>query len=404
MKLIRCLPLILSVLFVVGSLTAAGCLYGQIGNWSLVMGSGGLIVALTLTAIGLCYTYKISSQQFEQGERDPPVSKYSDPPNGRDSKNLRHSNFDRAKVSNFNDRKQPNSNLSLGSPIIDKSQKLLRQPTSDFSSCLEIPSIRATHIELPETLPKQIPSKQDIFKKKFLTATELNTYIAYLSTKYSGIFVPNDIQLGYRANIGFDNARLYTYIFEYLPSKISNLNKLNLPIYLHVSNNHWTLIYIDREKRTVEYYDSFKNYGNHQEIVRTLGVIAEQLSEEEPHRPHYTVVLKMNKVLQSDGYQCGPWVLYFLENRLINSEVDFNQLDRIEAKELIKKHRIKIALKLIEMRQASADIQKEELENYLQHYKEESLSHQIYAQDLKKIPPTDRWKQILEGKPLTPAH
>src|SRR6478609_5894745 len=54
--------LAIAIIILIGSIVATGCLYEQIGNWSLGIGGGCLIVALVLTAIGLCYNCKTSTQ------------------------------------------------------------------------------------------------------------------------------------------------------------------------------------------------------------------------------------------------------------------------------------------------------------------------------------------------------
>ena len=111
---------------------------------------------------------------------------------------------------------------------------------------------------------------------------------------------------------------------------------------LHVTNNHWTLVIIDQEKRTVEYYDSKKNYGNYEEIVKTLKELARSLSTKDPGQSPYQFFSKISKNLQPDSYQCGPWALYFLKNRLENPSVDFNKLDIEEAQDMIAKFRIEV--------------------------------------------------------------
>lgn len=103
---------------------------------------------------------------------------------------------------------------------------------------------------------------------------------------------------------------------------------------LCLSENHWTLVLVDRAKGTIEYYDSKCNYTDKyrdaegktyqrdidkhfQEFAKTLGA-----KEDRP----YTFERKIAKELQPDSDNCGPWVLYFLENRLATPNVDFNTL------------------------------------------------------------------------------
>lgn len=113
-----------------------------------------------------------------------------------------------------------------------------------------------------------------------------------------------------------------------------------LPV--HVSGNHWTLLFIDRKKRTVEYYDSKINYGNYNQIARDFQQVAEELSKSDPGENPYVFSSKIKKKFQPDGYQCGPWALYFSEKRLENPDVDFNDLDVNEAQSMIAQSRLSV--------------------------------------------------------------
>ncbi len=70
--------------------------------------------------------------------------------------------------------------------------------------------------------------------------------------------------------------------------------------------------------------DSMVNYGNAKEIENSLQNIAKNLSDLEG-KP-YRFKRKINRKIQNDGYSCGLWVAYFVEERMKNPEVDFNTL------------------------------------------------------------------------------
>lgn len=112
-----------------------------------------------------------------------------------------------------------------------------------------------------------------------------------------------------------------------------------------VSQNHWTLILIDRERRTVEYYDSKKNYGNHAEIVAYFNQFVVRLTSWDPGVP-YQFIPKIKIKLQPDTFQCGPWTTYFLEERLKNPDFDFNSLDIAQSQKTIAEYRMKILSRL----------------------------------------------------------
>lgn len=377
----------LGIITLVGSVIAAGCLYAKLDNWSFAVGGGGLIVGLVLIAIG-------SSTQAHSTKK----------------KSLDHQLMKPPQVP----LKAADSNLSENLPkdIPDICCETTTQPHSTEKKSLNHQSMKplqvplqAADINVSENLPKNIPEDCDISGTKWLSSMHLHYYITYLATRFSGIVALNFSQLADQSSLDkrFSIGTLTDYIFKYLPSQFNNFNNLNVPIYLHVSGNHWTLVYIDRERRTVEYYDSKKNYGNHREIVQKLTTIAEQLSKQEPDQRPYRFICKIHKVLQPDSHQCGPWTLYFLEYRLINPDFDFNQLDVKEAQDLIKKYRIKVMQKLIEMNKALPALYRLEREKYLQYYQDKDLANKMHRQDLERTTHVDRWKQILNGQPLIPG-
>lgn len=104
---------------------------------------------------------------------------------------------------------------------------------------------------------------------------------------------------------------------------------------LHVTSNHWTLIYVNLDTRAVEYYDSKQNYGNFEEITATLKKCAADLSKKFPGDTPFTFESKIKKKLQPDPYQCGVWVLYFIEKLCENPRVDFNKLEIGPAQRMI---------------------------------------------------------------------
>ena len=184
---------------------------------------------------------------------------------------------------------------------------------------------------------EKIPSKIDIRGREWMNNLQLADYFGYLGSKHKELFVSHPF--------------IYTdsWIHEAVvnPSHVSRkqvtpLEKQFLAYPLHVTKNHWTLVFIDQEKRTVEYYDSKKNYGNHEEIVKTLKESTRSLSTRTPGQSPYQFFPKISKNLQPDSYQCGPWILYFLKNRLENPSVDFNKLDIEEAQDVIAKFRVEV--------------------------------------------------------------
>lgn len=87
-----------------------------------------------------------------------------------------------------------------------------------------------------------------------------------------------------------------------------------------VSGCHWALLIIDREIKKVEYYDSKPNPGeeDYERTIKDAKKIAKNLV--------YEFEEKITKSIQLDTYQCGIWVLYFLEERIKNPNISFNTL------------------------------------------------------------------------------
>lgn len=184
---------------------------------------------------------------------------------------------------------------------------------------------------------EKIPSQVDIRGREWMNNIKLVEYFGYLGSKHKELYVPYPSI--------YTNSCIHEAVFEpshCLKEQVISLEKQFLAYPLHVTNNHWTLVIIDQEKRTVEYYDSKKNYGNYEEIVKTLNGLARSLSAKDPGQSPYQFFSKISKNLQPDSYQCGPWTLYFLKNRLENPSIDFNKLDIAESQDMIAKFRLEV--------------------------------------------------------------
>lgn len=346
----------LGIIILIGSLTASCYLYSQLGYWSLAIGGAGLIIGSGLISLALCGCKKANSSSHQREQSSSEDNKITTEATGH--------------ITSLTSSSSQNSALGSSEHQIT---------TIDFTN-------------LPKTLPKEAATSWGISETSWLTIGQLQRYITYLATEFP---IAVDCQ-----PITYTIDSLAKTI-EYNAISIPNFQDLNLPICLNVSGNHWTLVYIDREKRTVEYYDSKKDYGNHDEIKQKLIEFANKLSNEEPDERPYKFECKINKVLQPDGYQCGPLVLYFLEKRLKDPEFNFNQIS--DAQNSIKEYRNKVRTKLIEMYHAVEVVAKKEKENYKNYYKDESEAIAMYHQDLNQLTYVERWRQTLSGRLLVPS-
>jgi hypothetical protein len=193
-----------------------------------------------------------------------------------------------------------------------------------------------------EELPASIPDSCDFRDKVWLDNYHLSKYFASIAAHHPKLIV-GDISAVITPSVAEDTIGLY---FDQARQE----GKHDLAFFAHLKGSsanafHWCLIYIDRKRRTVEFYDSKYNYGNNAEFEESLTKVAQKLSAVEGGQP-YQFVRKIQKVLQPDSYQCGPWTSYFLENRAANPEVDFNLLDTNAAQPMIAAYRNRMIAKM----------------------------------------------------------
>lgn len=227
-------------------------------------------------------------------------------------------------------------NRDLAKPIpknvIDPIAKKISKPKTAPS----IPSFK--EFENVPKIPDIIPLNCDIRDEEWLSNKQINNYFVHLKSKNPQIYIPWE-----STNQLKD---IESNILTKVPDKIYDTDFF--PYSLNVPWKHWTLVFVDRQKRTIEFYDSKKDYGNHHEIKKRLKKLAHDLSLKDPGAQPYKFSAKIKKSLQPDSYQCGIWILYFLTERLKNPDVDFNQLDFENAQTMIKNFRIHVMAQLIE--------------------------------------------------------
>lgn len=190
----------------------------------------------------------------------------------------------------------------------------------------------------PTTRPLQPPiisSPPTVKDTAWLDSLQLHYYSEFLQKTYP-IHLPKNSKF---FTISPIVRSLWTDVQKMTSKQRQKNIKEYMPFFLHLANNHWALVFIDRKLRTVEYYDSLLNYGNHEEIKTELQRIAGELTQQDPGSSPYQFQCKLRKKVQQDGYQCGVWLLYFLENRLKNPQVDFNTLDVNSSQAMIAEFR-----------------------------------------------------------------
>ncbi|HEY4832666.1 MAG TPA: Ulp1 family isopeptidase, partial [Waddliaceae bacterium] len=247
----------------IGAGIANGLLFSKMGYVSFAIGGAGLIIGTALLSILLCK--KRATQPLEEDD------------------------------------------LPEGEPFMFK-------PAIDIGPFLQMHrgKIEATQVTAPfETLviepgkeykkycPCTLPPGK-ISDTSKLSAIQLYFYFAYLAVQHPNILL-YEPPLEKKRNPVIEIEELSSQIV-----KDFQQDPRDLPYVVGIGD-HWTLVYIDRKKQTIEYYDSLVNYR-----PATTNAILEEIAKTLNLKLEY----KITEQLQFDGYQCGMWVLWFLEMRL----------------------------------------------------------------------------------------
>jgi hypothetical protein len=213
--------------------------------------------------------------------------------------------------------------------------------------------------EQPPEQPKaDSPTKDDspfyfelppIKERSWVGDEHIQKYIMYLETQYPKLFVPPIV---YTRNIEERATLKQRIIHDSCPEKVSGdtstakaKEKTLFPYGFNGSSGHWSLVLVDKEKRTVEHYDSLCAHA----LKKTLEDIAQTLSQKDPGETPYRFISATKKAVQSDGYQCGVWTVWFLEQRLENPDFDASSIDVNKMKTDILAFRNKVRDKINEL-------------------------------------------------------
>jgi hypothetical protein len=200
----------------------------------------------------------------------------------------------------------------------------------------------ALSIDEEEKFPlENIPPGCDVRGSPRVGESNLGRYEFYITSKFPNVFaVPP----------------CYPESLSAMLNKLTDIDifrdqkAIVCPLYMGKGGGaHVTLVYIDREKRTVEYFDSLKNYGDLFDVEEKLCEITAALSAKDPGKG-YAFIPKINKPLQRDGSSCGVYTLFFLEKRLHEPNFEFHSLDPEETQDAIQEYRAKMTGKLVAMK------------------------------------------------------
>lgn len=232
----------------------------------------------------------------------------------------------------------------------------------------------------------------DLSGNKRVSDFQIANYMMYLSTKHYnfGYFhlsvTPNNLEKKF-----FDSN-----LFDLPENRSFESSDLAICIKLE---DHWTLVYVDRERHTIEYYDSLFHYPGYKEVMLALTAIKKKLSK---NGPPFSIIPKINTPLQSLlELDCGLYVAYFLENRLENPDINFDDPSKIN----MKTYRQHFQNTLNALDKVLSDAEKKEVGAYAAHYEDQDEAMERYRKDQEatKLTYPQRAKYILQGQLLSPS-
>jgi hypothetical protein len=103
-----------------------------------------------------------------------------------------------------------------------------------------------------------------------------------------------------------------------------NWTKALCPV--NVNENHWTLAVFDRPTRTCTYLDSFRAPAP-ATVIQELHTIWKQIHKIDEHALAIYNVPLLNCAKQADNYNCGVYVLMFIERTLANQSFEITHKD-----------------------------------------------------------------------------
>lgn len=194
---------------------------------------------------------------------------------------------------------------------IDKLREDLASLTSPRGSSLTISKGEVNKAKEPAVLDK-VDNISNAEKTKWFSNTDFDIYFDFLHSLYDfHSYTKGTVSLQPLSDADPQNILLIDAVKLARNTPSAWIGKKPLVYPLLINENHWVLVYIDREKREIEYYNSFSARAPHQ-----LKEVCNFFNQNDPGNKKYIVTEKVRKKLQHDGFQCGPWAAHFAEERL----------------------------------------------------------------------------------------
>lgn len=247
--------------------------------------------------------------------------------------------------------------------------------------------------------PVRLIDGHDLSGEEWFNHIHLRLFAVPFLYSQTLIDIPN---VGVRDFSGQGDQRIVEQLEKFLLENPSISEKKYVAYPLLVLGKHFALVFIDCEKRVIEIYDSFVGQFD------SCSKIADLLTAKDPGKSPYKVKYKIEKPLQSDGYQCGPWVCFFLEQKIKNPDFDFNSLKQIfdpaEIGRIMALYRNKITWKILEYQKQYAQWYKTSCENFSKKYANTVKADNNRLAVQRKMGPQELINAVFEGRVLVPEN
>jgi hypothetical protein len=213
-----------------------------------------------------------------------------------------------------------------------------------------------------------------------------------------------------RLNIGEDFSHIYVeeelnivnlekYLFTYFPKHLPEYETKDVATVVH-HGTHWAFLLIDRGKREIAYFDSKRNW-NKVQTRYALERITSRLSAQTPEKLPFTLVYKINKVIQQDSYECGVWCLFFFAKFLEDPTFDFNTLNNRAGQRLIQQYRAHVSYILHYLHCANTLVDREQKRLYKEAYQDEEDALAKFEAK-RPLLLREEWNRVLANCPIRP--
>ena len=134
---------------------------------------------------------------------------------------------------------------------------------------------------------------------------------------------------------------------NWIKEDITTKDKVLFPIH---SGEHWTLIVVEPDKKTVQFLDSLTVSRNFSSAPRTIKAFMESRHREKGEEAEYRIKIREDIPKQTNGVDCGVFVCQYAERITRKAMMDFQQEDMREERKTMTTELLEGKLKPQEQR------------------------------------------------------